>query len=116
MTSSGTQWQPAHDGSTLGMSGSAGGIISRDEECGGCRLTLEQDESRGFYALTCGISGWLVHTRYFGDVTEAHAAFDEMKPALAQLGAQLPADGPKNMPNAARTGGPLLAAFVARFP
>lgn len=117
MTSQESQWEWAHGGSTLGMAGSEGGTIVRDEMYAEqARLTLEQDESRGFHALTCGISGWFVHTRFFGDTSEAHAAFDEMKPALVELLARLPEGGPRSTPDAARTGGPLLSAFIARFP
>jgi hypothetical protein len=117
MANSGTDWQAAHGGSTLGMAGSEGGVIVRDEAWGEeARLTLEQDESRGFHAITCGVSGWMVHTRYFGDAAEAHAAFEEMKPALVELLSGLPEGGPGGAPDARRTGGPLLAAFTARFP
>lgn len=116
MTSNATEWQPAHGGSTLGMSGSQGGTIARDEAHGEqCRLTLEQDESRGFYALSCAVSGWFLHTRFFGDAAEAHAAFEEMKPALVELASRLPPEGPRT-PEATRRGGPLLAAFMGRFP
>jgi hypothetical protein len=111
-----THWQPAHGGSTLGMAGSEGGVIVRDETyTEQARLTLEQDESRSFFAITCGVSGWMVHTRYFGDATEAHAAFEEMQPALVELLSRLPQGGPTGSPDARRTGGPLLAAFTSRF-
>jgi hypothetical protein len=109
-------WQPYEGGSTLGMSGSQGGTITWDEQYAGqVRLTLEQDESRSFHAITCGISGWLVHARFFGSASEAFAALEEMKPALVELGSRLPEGGPSSAAQA-RAGGPLLAAFVARFP
>ena len=41
-------------------------------------------------------------------------AFDTMKPALEELRSQLTEGGPKS-PAGARAGGPLLAAFMARF-
>jgi hypothetical protein len=99
------------------MAGSQGGVIVRDEEhVGGARLTLEEDTSRDFHALTCVVSDWLVHARFFGDAGEAQAAFEAMKPALEALLAQLPPGGPRSTPDAARTGGPLLTAFLGRFP
>jgi hypothetical protein len=110
-------WQPYQAGSTLGMTGSEGGTITWDEQYADqVRLTMEQDESRSFYAITCGISGWLVHTRFFGSGAEASAAFEELRPALVELLSRLPQDDPRSSRDAAREGGPLLAAFVARFP
>ena len=110
-------WQPYEAGSTLGLPGAQGGTITWDEQYGDqVRLTLEQDEGRSFHALTCSISGWLVHTRFFGSAPEAFAAFEELRPALEELSSQLPAGGPRSTPDAARKGGPLLAAFLGRFP
>ncbi|WP_224363025.1 hypothetical protein [Hyalangium versicolor] len=109
-------WKPYEAGSTLGLSGSQGGTITWDEQYAGqVRLTLEQDESRSFHAITCGVSGWLLHSRFFGSAPEAFAAFEELRPALVELWAQLPKGGPGS-PTEARAGGPLLAAFLARFP
>lgn len=116
MTSNAQEWRPAQGGSTLGMPGAQGGTIVRDEAWAEqCQLTQEQDESRGFYALTCTVSGWLLHTRFFDDPAQAHAAFEEMKPALVELASQLPPEGPRT-PELARKGGPLLGAFMGRFP
>ncbi|MDY7231500.1 hypothetical protein [Hyalangium rubrum] len=110
-------WRPFEGGSTLGLSGSQGGTITWDEEYGGqARLTLEQDESRSFHAITCGITGWMLHTRFFGGASEAFAAFEEMRPALVELASRLPEGGPRNAQEGARVGGPLLSAFLARFP
>lgn len=113
----GASWKPFAGGSTLGQSGSQGETITWDEEYAGqVRLTLEQDESRSFYAITCGIAGWMVHTRFFGTADEALAAFEEMRPALVELHSRLPEGGPRSAQEAARVGGPLLSAFPARFP
>lgn len=109
-------WQPYAAGSTLGMQGSQGGTITWDEQYADqVRLTLEQDESRSFYAITCGIAGWLVHTRFFGSAAEAYAAFEEMRPALVELWSQLPPGEPEPSREARHRGGVLLSAFVARF-
>lgn len=110
-------WQPYQGGSTLGLSGSEGGTISWDEEYAGqLRITLEQDESRSFHAITCGVSGWMVHTRFFGSAAEAFAAFEEMRPALEELLSKLPPSEPKPSREALREGGSLLSGFIARFP
>ncbi|QRK10486.1 hypothetical protein JQX13_10555 [Archangium violaceum] len=108
-------WRPVEEGRTLGLGGAEGGTIVRDEEHpAGLRLTLEEDPERSFYALTCGISGWLVHARHFGSEAESHAAWDEMKPALVELAMQLPA-GPRRLDEATREAGAKLGAFMARF-
>ncbi len=108
-------WQPYQGGATLGMMGSQGGTITWDEEYAGqLRLTLEQDESRSFHAITCSVEGWLSHARFFGEASEALAAFEQMRPALVELLAQLPPGGPRSSPEAPRVGGPLLGAFLAR--
>jgi len=114
--SEGASWQPHAAGSTLGTQGSEGGIITWDEQYADqVRLTLEQDESRSFYAITCGITGWLVHTRFFGSAAEAYAAFEEMRPALVELWSKLSPSEPEPSREARYQGGVLLSAFVARF-
>lgn len=110
-------WKPMAEGSTLGLEGAEGGTIVRDEEHpAGLRLTLEEDPARSFHALTCTVSAWLVHRRYFSTDAEAQAAWDEMQPALVELAGQLPAAGPKGLDPATREAGAKLGAFLARFP
>ncbi|QSQ26292.1 hypothetical protein JY651_15750 [Pyxidicoccus parkwayensis] len=110
-----TDWKPYEDGSSLGWMGSQGGTIARDEDLAGqVRLTYELDDSRSFHAITCSVTGWLLHHRFFDNAEAAAAAFDAMKPALEELQSQLTEGGPKS-PAEARAGGPLLAAFMARF-
>lgn len=108
-------WKPFEDGSSLGWMGSQGGTIARDEELAGqVRLTYEVDESRSFHAITCSVAGWLLHHRFFDNAEAATAAFEAMKPALEDLRTRLTEGGPKS-PAEARAGGPLLAAFIARY-
>lgn len=110
-----TDWKPFEDGSSLGWMGSQGGTIARDEELAGqVRLTYEVDESRSFHAITCSVAGWLLHHRFFDNAEAATAAFEAMKPALEELRTRLTEGGPKS-PAEARAGGPLLAAFMARY-
>ena len=114
-------WLPAYDGSTLGQMGPAGAVITRDELLRGgpedeerARLTLEEDPSRGLYALTGYLSGWLLHTCYLADAQAAGTTLEEMRAALETLLVELPAQGPKDA-EARRVGGTLLARFLARF-
>ncbi|MCP3099417.1 hypothetical protein LZ198_11105 [Myxococcus sp. K15C18031901] len=109
-------WRPFNDGGSVGWMGSQGGTIVRDEDFADqLRLTYEADESRSFHAVTCTVTGWLMHHRFFDDAEDAHAAFDAMKPALESLRGQLREGGPRS-PVEARSGGPLLAEFISRFP
>ncbi|MCP3142137.1 hypothetical protein [Pyxidicoccus xibeiensis] len=115
MSEQDTTWRPYEDGGSLGWMGSQGGTIARDEDLAGqARLTYEQDDSRSFHAITCSVTGWLLHHRFFDNAADALAAFDAMKPAVEELRARLPEGGPKSSADA-RAGGPLLAAFMARF-
>lgn len=114
-------WLPAYDGSTLGQLGPAGAPVTRDELLREgpegeerARLTLEEDASRGLYALTGYLSGWLLHTCYLEDAQAAAATLEEMRAALEALLVELPAQGPKDA-EARRQGGVLLARFLSRF-
>jgi hypothetical protein len=56
----------------------------------GARITLEVVSRPRFlrrpqiaYAITCGIYGWLVHTRFFATEAEAVTEFERMKPGLS---------------------------------
>jgi hypothetical protein len=78
-------WYPFDDGSSIGTEGSEKGVILCDEEHSkGARITLERDGSAPF-AITCGIYGWMVHTRFFSNLPEAQQAFDEMKAELGNI-------------------------------
>ena len=109
-----TAWIPFENGTTIGTTGSEGGTIIRDElHRDGARITLERTAS-GF-AITCGVYGWMVHTRFFADESNALAAYEEMKPALAEILARLRADD-ANVAAAVPEVAGILDEFVARFP
>ncbi|MCY1032757.1 hypothetical protein OV207_14905 [Corallococcus sp. BB11-1] len=108
-------WTDYEAGATLGGEGSQGGLVVRDEGFrGNLRLTYEADEARSFHSITCGIAGWLRHPRFFDNAGDAARAFEEMKPALEELGARLTEGGPRSTADG-QAAGPLLAAFVVRF-
>ncbi|RYZ38921.1 MAG: hypothetical protein EOO71_22035 [Myxococcaceae bacterium] len=110
-----TGWSEYASGSTLGGEGSQGGIVVRDEGLrDNLRLTYEVDEARSFYSITCGIAGWLRHPRFFDNADAAVRAFEDMKPALEELGAKLTEGGPRSTADGQAVGH-LLAAFVVRF-
>jgi hypothetical protein len=79
-------WKPYSNGSTLGKQGSEDGITLVDEELQGiARITLEEIPQRSRFAITCGIQGWLVHTRYAAAHSEALCDYKLMKTELAKL-------------------------------
>jgi len=58
----------------------------RDEEYSlGARISLERDCRAAPFAITCGIYGWMLHTRFFSSKFEAETQYEAMKSALAML-------------------------------
>jgi len=58
----------------------------RDEEYSlGARISLERDCRAAPFAITCGIYGWMLHTRFFSSKFEAETQYEAMKSALAVL-------------------------------
>jgi hypothetical protein len=103
-------------GSSIGEPGSEGGAIVADESHDdGARITPERSTRLAPFAITCGVSGWLVHTRFFESELEAKLQFDAMKVALARLtdGVKSPVD---MQPNETSRIGRLCQEFVEQFP
>ncbi len=103
-------------GSTIGKAGSECGAIVADESYDdGTRITLECSTRLAPFAITCGMSGWLVHTRFFELEAEARSQFDAMKVALARI-----TDAAKSVDiapaNEASLMGRLCREFVEEFP
>lgn len=109
-----TGWIAFENGSSIGATGSEGGTILRDElHPEGSRITLERTETR--FAITCGVYGWMVHTRFFVTESDAVVAYEEMKPALVAIVEQLPmedADVEEALPRVSA----VLRDFTRRFP
>jgi hypothetical protein len=83
-------WQSFDKGRTIGATGSESGIILLDEEhADGARITLERDGHTPF-AITCGIYGWMVHTRFFDNEEDAGRAYEYMKQALNSIIQSIP--------------------------
>jgi hypothetical protein len=78
-------WYSFNRGQSFGQKGSEKGVILRDDEhAEGARITLERTGRKRF-AITCGIYGWMVHTRFFKSEAEAVQGFEEMKEVLATI-------------------------------
>ena len=59
-----SNWQPYNRGRSIGIKGSEGGTIVRDEEhLLGARMTIKQ--GKDYVSISCNISGMIDHTRFF---------------------------------------------------
>ncbi len=110
-------WVFFDGGSTVGQSGSENGVIVQDEEHGlGARITLERDSQHAPFAITCGIYGWMFHTRFFGSEAEAVAEYNRMKDGLDAILATIPhLDDPECDAKGQRVG-EAIRVFVEQFP
>jgi hypothetical protein len=109
-------WYPFEAGSTIGESGSENGSILHDEEYSACaRITLERDGHTTF-AITCGIYGWMVHTRFFATEEEANEAFEAMKGELARIVDLIPSRDDPQANERSSVAAEELHAFIKDFP
>ena len=74
------------------LRGSEGGTIVVDEEHDeyGARIMLETDTKMAKAAITCGLYGWMMHTRFFRTLEMARREYEAMKIDLAILGSLIP--------------------------
>jgi len=79
------EWLPFDDGASIGETGSEGVVLRDEEYGGGARITLERDGFAAPFSITCGVYGWLVHTRFFAAGWEAEREYAAMKPELAAI-------------------------------
>lgn len=110
-------WYAFDNEKSIGQRGSECGLIIRDEEhCDGARITLERDGQSAPLAITCGIYGWMVHTRFFGTESEAQSEFEGMKAELSKIISTilLAADAEDDSNSQAVLAS--LSEFVRRFP
>jgi hypothetical protein len=79
-------WHSFENGTTLGQKGSENGETIRDEEHSvGARITLECKTTIAPFAITCGIYGWMFHTRFLSTEDEATSEYERMKASLAEI-------------------------------
>jgi hypothetical protein len=110
-------WHPFDNGKSIGQQGSESGVIIRDEEhAGGARITLERQGYTAPFAITCGIYGWMVHTRFFGSEAEAQAEFKKMRIELTEILSNIPSTTDSEADAKSRIANRLISEFVERFP
>ena len=87
-------WRPFDDGRTIGLEGSEGGTVLLDEEHpAGARITLESNGAVAPFAITCGIYGDMMHTRFVAKDGEARRDYALMRAALGGMLADREARG-----------------------
>lgn len=110
-------WYAFDSGNSIGQHGSESGVIIRDEEHGsGARITLERECSSAPFAITCGIYGWMVHTRFFGAESEAQSEFESMRAELSNIISVIPLASDPDSDFKMRAVSDSLSEFVTRFP
>ena len=110
-------WQPYEGGATLGERGSEDGIVLRDDEYEqGARICLERDGTNAPFAITCGVYGWMMHTRFFGSEAEALADYGGMQEALSLIVDLIPFADDPDVDAKRRVLIEAINDFVSRFP
>jgi hypothetical protein len=80
------RWLEFNYGKTIGQRGSEQGIIIQDESHPlGARITLEEECQASPFAITWGISGWMVHTHFLSTRSDAEENFEVMKIELESI-------------------------------
>jgi hypothetical protein len=116
MTEDAGSWAPFDDGVSLGEDGSEGGVILREDEYrGDARITLERT-GRAAFAITCGVYGWMVHTRFFSTLEEAQREYAAMQPELAAIADSLPFTTDPNLDAKMGAVSAMMGRFVDEFP
>jgi len=110
-------WYPFDSGKSIGQLGSESGNIVRDEEHGdGARITLERGAQHAPFAITCGIYGWMVHTRFLGTELEAQSEYEKMKAELSKIISTIPLTPDPRVDSQSRPASESLSDFVRKFP
>lgn len=110
-------WSAVLDGETIGDTGSEGGVILRDDEYrGGARITLERGGGITPFIITCGVYGWMVHTRFFATLGDAEREYAAMQDALAALVDLIPLASDPDADTKMDAVSDAISSFVDRFP
>jgi hypothetical protein len=109
-------WHRFDEGRSIGLVGSECGVIVYDEEhVDGARITIEEGGPVVRYSITCGVYGWMFHTRFCGSRAEAAEECRAMMPELGRLAGERPHTGEGEDAFLRRMGSD-LSAFVSQFP
>ncbi|MGD0641342.1 MAG: hypothetical protein ABSC22_11400 [Roseiarcus sp.] len=110
-------WRAFDDGRTIGQLGSEVGVIMRDDEHDdGARITLERNGRHAPFAITCGVYGWMLHTRFLSHEAAAQRAFDEMRAALGRIVDAIPLVDDPEGDEKSQAAAAAMGAFAERYP
>lgn len=110
-------WMTFDSGTSIGQRGSENGIVLRDDEHpSGARITLEREGDTAPFAITCGIYGWMMHTRFFGTQQDAETEFEQMKYGLAEILNIIPLETDSNADEKMETVSDAISRFVQQYP
>lgn len=98
--------------------GTEGGVIVLDEahDPHGARITLERDAKAAPFAITCGLYGWMFHTRFFKTLDEAMQAYEAMKVELSVLVSLVPFETDPEVDAKCRALTDAIGGFIGRNP
>ena len=117
MSDDSDKWYPFDGGRGVGTPGSEAGVILLDDEHGdGARITLERDTRVAPFAITCGIYGWMLHTRWFDKEGDARREYDAMKHALDAIAQAIPLNSDLDCAAKMTALTRQIGEFVERFP
>jgi hypothetical protein len=91
-------------------------VIDEEHEPWGARITLERDCKVAPASITCGLYGWMFHTRYFSDLDLARREYELMKAELSKLVALVPFDDDPNVRPKSTALRDAISEFVERYP
>ena len=105
-----SKWNPYNRGRSIGVKGSEGSVIVRDEEHPlGARMTIKQ--GKDYVSVSCNIAGKIDHTRFFKEMRAADREYTvmqkEMEKVLSAISSVKAADIKV---------WEAISTFVARFP
>jgi hypothetical protein len=79
-----SRWEPYNNGRSIGIIGSEGSQIIRDEEHPlGARMTIKQGQD--YVSVSCNIAGKIDHTRFFKRMTAAKRDYETMQQELTEV-------------------------------
>lgn len=111
------RWEPFEGGKSNAEEGSEAGTIVFDEEYGqSARISLERDCKSAPFAITCGVYGWMVHTRFIADEGEAIEQYEAMKEGLSGIVDGLSVDSGREETVHVREVTETIHDFLRRFP
>jgi hypothetical protein len=110
-------WTAFEDGASIGQPGTEGGVIVRDDDHPwGARITLERSADAVAFAITCGIYGWMMHSRWLPTLEQAESEFAQMRDAISAILEMIPLSSNPQADEKMRAAGDAMDRFLLRFP